>query len=511
VNPLLEVGSTCFRRVPCNEAALLVDASDYYRAFCQAAQSAERRLLLAGWQFDSNVHLLRGEDARTALTLEGLPSELLPFLDALCRRRPELEVLILAWNFNPVFALEREWLQQAVFGLGSPKNLRFRFDSHHPLGASHHQKIAIIDDRMGFAGGIDLANSRWDDRAHRVDNPLRVTKGEPQKPYHDAMVVVTGSAACELEGLFIRRWQAATGETLEPLCSRGRGKPESAAFAGALSIEASEVGICRTDRSGSSLVSEILSLYERSIAAAEHSIYIETQYFTARAIRDALVLRMQATDRPPLDLVLVMPLGADTPKERVVLGAAQERLLLSLSRTAERHGCRFRIYCSAAAGSESGTPKPTFIHSKVLVVDDRLLAVGSANLTNRSLLLDTELTLAFEDPTGRGPLSRSIAAIRAELLGEHAGVAVDREFFRGRGLTKRLDALAARGQSRLFQRPIDQELATSDPLLRLEYLFDPDKPLSEVELAELVAPTTRDSSVSLLPDAVATNGVGDAG
>jgi phosphatidylserine/phosphatidylglycerophosphate/cardiolipin synthase-like enzyme len=509
LKPLLEVGSTCFRRVPCNEAALLVDASDYYRAFCRAAATAKRRLLLAGWQFDSNVPLLRGEDARTVLTAEGLPSELLPFLDALCRRRPELEVLILAWNFNPVFAFEREWLQQAVFGLGSPSNLRFRFDGHHPLGASHHQKIAIIDDRVGFAGGIDLANSRWDDRAHRLDNPLRVTKGEPQKPYHDAMVAVTGPAACALEGLFIKRWQAATGETLEPLCSSGQ--PESAAFEGALAIEASEVGICRTDRSGSTLVSEILALYQRSIAAAEHSIYIETQYFTARAIRDALVARMEATDRPPLDLVLVMPLGADTPKERIVLGAAQERLLLSLRRKAERHGSRFRAYCSAAAGSESGTPKPTFIHSKVLVVDDRLLAVGSANLTNRSLLLDTELTLAFEDPTGRGPLSRSIAAIRAELLGEHTGVAVDREFFRGRGLSKRLDTLAAPGQSRLFQRPVDHELATSEPVLRLEYLFDPDKPLSEVELAELLAPSTRDSSVSLLPDTTAPERVGDAG
>jgi phospholipase D1/2 len=508
VTPLLQVGSTCFRRVPCNEAALLVDASDYYRAFCQAAQTAERRLLLAGWQFDSGVHLLRGEDAR-AMAAAGLPSEFLPFLDALCRRRPELEVLILAWDFNPVFALEREWLQQAVFGLGSPRNLRFRFDSHHPPGASHHQKIAIVDDRLGFAGGIDLANSRWDDRAHTVDNPLRVTKGAPQKPYHDTMVAVTGPAACELEGLFIRRWHAATGETLEPLCTRG--KPERAAFEGALPIEASEVGICRTERSQSSLVSEILALYERAIACAEHSIYIETQYFTARAIHDALAARMKATDRPALDLVLVMPLGADTPKERLVLGAAQERLLRSLSRTAERHGSRFRAYCSAAAGSEPATRKPTFIHSKVLVVDDRLLAVGSANLTNRSLLLDTELTLAFEDSAENGRLSRSIAAIRAELLGEHAGVAADREFFGGRDLTRRLDALAAPGQSRLFPRPIDQELATSDPVLRLEHLFDPDKPLSEVELAELLAPAPRDSSVDLLRDAVDNKRLGDTG
>lgn len=503
LEPILSNEQSCWRLSRCDDARLLVDAKDYYAAFYRAALSAERRIQLAGWQFDSSVEILRGDEARAAEH----PTRLLPFLEALCRRRPELEIFILAWDFNPVFALEREWLQAAVFGLG-PANLHFQFDDRHALGASHHQKIAVIDDRLAFSGGIDLAASRWDDRDHRLDNPLRVTKGTPQKPYHDTMIALTGPVVCDLEALFIGRWEAATGQRLAPLCSNGRGEPIE--LAGAVPIAAKVAGICRTERSGERLVTEILTLYERAIAAAEHSIYIETQYFTARTVRDALIRRMTSEGRPPLDVAIVMPLGADTEKERVVLGAAQERLLASLTETAARHGCRVRAYCSAAAGSE-GAPIPTFIHSKVLIVDDRLLAVGSANLTNRSLLLDTELTVAFEETNPEGALAQSIATVRANLLSEHAGVSLERDLVRGPGLIAHLDELAAPGRSRLFLRPIDQQLASSKPLLRLEYLFDPDKPLSEIELDELVAPASRDSAPASSPEAAAANPAEETG
>lgn len=492
MNRVLELGTSCWQVAPCEGAAVLVDARDYYRAFYREALGAERRILLAGWQFDSQVELLRGEDARGAEH----PLELLPFLDELCRRRPELEVLILAWDFNPVFALEREWLQQAVFGIGTASNLHFRFDSRHVPGASHHQKLAVIDDRVAFAGGIDLAHARWDDRSHRLDNPLRVSKDVPQKPYHDAMVAVCGPAVRVLENLFLSRWKAATGHAHDPVPSSAPARAPK--LEGALPLAAREVAIARTERSQDGLCAEVLALYQRAIASAERSIYIETQYFTTKVIRDALIARLTDRGRPPVEVVLVMPLGADTPKERLVLGAAQERILLRLCKAAESCGSRMRTYCTAAAGSGS-TPTPTFIHSKVLIVDDRLLAVGSANLTNRSLMLDTELTLAFESTEPNDALSQSIAAVRAELLAEHAGVAPDPELFRLDGLIDRLDELA-RSEGRLFVRQLDLELATSEPVLRLEHLFDPDKPLNDVELSELVAPATRDSSVSVVPE-----------
>jgi phosphatidylserine/phosphatidylglycerophosphate/cardiolipin synthase-like enzyme len=217
---------------------------------------------------------------------------------------------------------------------------------------------------------------------------------------------------------------------------------------------------------------------------AERLIYIETQYFTAHAIRDALLARMQDRERPALQVILVMPNGADTEKERIVLGAAQDRLLASLTSAAAETGTQLRLYSSLAFDEQRGQVA-TFIHAKLMIVDDRILCVGSANLTNRSLLLDTELCLSFEDPNGDGPTTRSIARARTELLAEHAGIAPDPSFFRIEGLVERLDALVASGQSRLFTRKL--ELAHETPTLHLERLFDPEKPLDQLELEEVVS------------------------
>lgn len=471
-------GSTCLLNAESECSRLLVDARDYYLAFYAEAARAERSILLAGWQFDSQVELLRGEDA---LGRE-LPVHFLPFLEALSQQKPELQIYILAWDYSPVFAMEREWLQRALFAWTTPANLHFRFDGRHPLGASHHQKFAVIDGDTAFVGGIDLAAARWDDREHRLHNPLRVEQGEPQKPYHDVMAFVSGNAAQKLETLFAERWQSATGEPLE--LPEAPHRPCKPAFEQGLSIDATEVGISRTECGASkdAVCAEILALYEAAISRAERLIYIETQYFTAGVILEALTARLR--ERPGLQVVIVMPNAADSEKERIVLGAAQDRLLAALKATARETGGLLRIYSTLAFDDEGGKTA-TFIHSKLLLVDDRLLCAGSANLTNRSLLLDTELCLSWQDVRGDGRTARSIARVRAELLGEHAGLAPDLDFFRVDGLVERLDALLKNGESRLFERELT--LADGEPTLHLERVFDPDKPLDQLELDELVS------------------------
>ena len=63
------------------------------------------------------------------------------------------------------------------------------------------------------------------------------------------------------------------------------------------------------------------------------------------------------------------------------------------------------------------------VHSKLLIVDDRLLKIGSANLSNRSLGLDTECDLVIEAPAeGGATLRQQIAGITHRLLGEHLGL-----------------------------------------------------------------------------------------
>lgn len=68
-----------------------------------------------------------------------------------------------------------------------------------------------------------------------------------------------------------------------------------------------------------------------------------------------------------------------------------------------------------------------YVHSKVMVVDDRLLRIGSSNLNNRSMGFDSECDVAIEvDPgSGDGQLRRRITGVRDDLVSEHLGDTVD--------------------------------------------------------------------------------------
>ena len=63
---ILVPGSNCWLQAEAEQAGVLVDARDYYRAFYRAARRARQYIAILGWQFDSDVALLRGEDAQGA-------------------------------------------------------------------------------------------------------------------------------------------------------------------------------------------------------------------------------------------------------------------------------------------------------------------------------------------------------------------------------------------------------------------------------------------------------------
>src|SRR6185436_8487588 len=135
---------------------------------------------------------------------------------------------------------------------------------------------------------------------------------------------------------------------------------------------------------------EIEALYLTGIAAARHMIYIENQYLTSSLIADALAVRLAEPDGPAV--IIMGPHCGDGWIETQTVGSAHHRTLQAL-RVADRHG-RLRLLCAVVP--DGGGGQPVFIHSKIFIVDDRLLDVGSANLTNRSLGVDTECDLAIE-------------------------------------------------------------------------------------------------------------------
>ena len=441
---IVELGHNAWREVRADDAGVLVDAADYYHAVYWAARRARRYVLMSGWQFDSGVPLLRGDDAPP-----GAEVRLLRFLDGLCRERPDLQICLLAWDFHLVFAGEREWLQRVMFHWMTAPNFLFRFDDHPAFGGSHHQKFVIVDGGLAFLGGMDVCEARWDDRHHRAVNPLRLSRGHRQKPYHDVQAWLTGrEVARALEELFAERWERAGGRRL----SLAPADPPTVALRGSLPIGGSTVALSRTDpRPDGTTVREVERLFEDAITAAERLIYIETQYFSSRRMREALVRRMRAAGRPRPEIVIVVNERAEALKEEIAVGLRQARNLEILREVADTTGCPLGCYFTVCDGPHD-TFRATYVHSKVMVVDDRFLTVGSANLTNRSLGLDSELHVSWEDGEGHGPLADAIRDVRASLLAEHAGLAepeASAQLAPIEGLVARLDALAERSGCRM--------------------------------------------------------------
>jgi phospholipase D1/2 len=250
-----------------------------------------------------------------------------------------------------------------------------------------------------------------------------------------------------LEDLFTERWRRAGGPPLE---LRSANRPEVPVRA-SLPIGGTTVALSRTDpQPDGNTVREVERLFEDAIAAADRLIYVETQYLSSRRMREALVRRMRASGRPQPEIVIVVNEQAEALKEELAVGLRQARNLEVLRDTASRTGCSLGCYFSLCDGTLE-TFRATYIHSKLMIVDDRFLTVGSANLTNRSMGLDSELHVAWEHEGEDGWLVAAIRNLRVSLLAEHAGLSsVDAAGLEAiAGLVARLDALADRGGARL--------------------------------------------------------------
>ncbi len=409
---LLREGETCWRRVSADRVAFLIDGESYFSAVVQALENARESVWMLGWDFHSSVRLRRRSD-------DEHPARLVELLEARVRERPSLQVHVLGWDFALLYAMEREFLPLLQFGTRTHPRIRFALDSTHPLTASHHQKLVLIDDRMAFAGGFDLTTHRWDTREHAADDPRRVTPaGARYQPFHDVQVAVDGEAAAALGELARERWLRATGDAVDP----GRAG-EHDPWPPDLDPGArhATVAIARTLPAYREYpeVREVEALYRESIAAARRWIYIENQYLTSAALGDWLAARLREPDGP--EILIVGPQRNAGWLEETTMGALRDRVVRQL-RDADEHA-RLRVLYPHVPGL--GPDEIVNVHSKVMVIDDELARVGSSNLSNRSLGLDSECDLLIA-AGGREPLRRAVAGLRDDLLAEHLGVSPER-------------------------------------------------------------------------------------
>ena len=455
LEPILVPGQNCWRIEHCARASVIIDAADYYHFIGQAMAAAQQRILIIGWDFDTRVQLEPTE--RHGETLG-------QFFLSLAKSNPRRRIDILKWSFGAKKQFLHPRAAWMLWRWARTKAIEFYFDSAHPPGCSHHQKIVVLDDQLAVCGGIDIATGRWDTPDHADDAPCRrLPDGKPYPPWHDATMMLAGPIASVLGELGSDRWFHATHRKLDPIHGA-----ENDAWPQDLAVQFQNVfiGVARTRACYEDLpeIREIEALYLDMIAAARRFVYIENQYFTSAKIAAAIARRLEEDDPP--EFVLVMPRTADGWLEQMAMDAARVQLVRQIAESDSKK--RFRIYVPVTRDGAD-----IYVHAKVSIVDDRLLRIGSSNLNNRSLGLDSECDVIIDsalEPNRKTP--KAIAHLRTRLLAEHLGVGTDTftaGFERSGSLIHTIESLRGSGKTLelldlVEPGPLDEYIAQNELL-----------------------------------------------
>jgi len=471
--PILQPGRNCWRIEKADRVAFLIDGEAYFAALRRALLGAQQAVHILAWDIYSELALVRGA------VDDGAPVTLKALLNHVARARRHIRITILNWDFVMLYGMDREWLPVYKLDWDTHRRIRFYLDDKHPLGGSRHQKLVVIDDALAFAGGLDPTRARWDTPAHDPRDPRRA-EGESRipAPHHDVQMLVSGDAARALGELARERWTFVTRRRARPV-RPGRGAaawPDGVA----VDLENVDVAIARTEPAyaGRAAVREVQQLTIDAVRAARRFVYIENQYFTAPRVVDALTERLAEADGP--EVVVVTPKRTSGWLSQVTLDALRARAVRKMQ-AADRRG-RLRVLYPDLPGLGEACID---VHSKVIVVDDRFLRIGSSNLNNRSMGLDGECDLALEAADDGARTSEAIATFRRRLLAEHLGRSAqhvaEAERVQG-GLVAAIDTL--RDAERTL-RPLP--LATTDEIERLlpdTELLDPEQPVDPEQLAQ---------------------------
>lgn len=452
-----------WRKAKANRARVVIDGADYFQILRKAMLQAEKRIILIGWDFDTRISLSKDDPEEG-----GPPAALGDFVQWLADNRPDLEIKILKWKTSAIKLLGRGSTMITVAKWAMHDRIEFKLDGAHPVGCSHHQKIVVIDDNFAVCGGIDMTTDRWDTRDHvGQDTRRKRPNGSQYSPWHDVTMIVDGEAASALGDLARDRWVTAGGEQLEPLQLENDPWPDDVEP----QFENLDITIARTraEHEGVKQVREIEALFLDQIRQAEKFIYIENQYFTSRKIADAIALRLEEPEPP--EIILVMPKTADGWLEQKTMDSARAKIVSAIH--AKKDTSKFAIFTPVNEADED-----IYVHAKIMIIDDKILRVGSANLNNRSLGLDSECDLIIDSrDIGDQAIAEQIAAIRFSLIAEHCGVdeklAAD-ELMAGRSM---VDFIQQPRDCKRKLLPFEiSDLDAAEELLADNKLLDPERP-----------------------------------
>jgi len=254
-----------------------------------------------------------------------------------------------------------------------------------------HRKLLVVDGRIGFLGGMNVA-----------DEQTIGSRGRP--PWRDTHLRVVGDAAHAVERAFLDNWRFAAGA----------GRIDLADF------PPTEEGAYRLQVLRSGPDRGVFPIHEflfTAVAGADERVWISTAYFVPD---ETLLHVLVSAAHRGVDVRLLLPAQTDW---KLVAAAARSFYPELL-----------------AAGARIFEYQPAMLHSKALVVDRELALVGSANLDNRSFRLNFEVAAALYGPEA---VDRVAAALESD-LGE------SRELRRGELRNRPALAKLAESAARLF-------------------------------------------------------------
>lgn len=251
---------------------------------------------------------------------------------------------------------------------------------------THHQKLAVIDSHVLYVGGLDLNERRWDTPKHEI---------RAEQSWSDLQVLTTGTPAQEARQHLLEFRNVVHGDA-----NPSKFQHIARTLAGPRKLQAPFL-------SPKTILNEIEQMHLDGFAEAQHLIYIETQYLRSEVIAKGLA--KAARQNADVRLIVVMPglpddvafegnsgmdaaygLEREENAHRIISQAFQDRAVFAVP-------VQPSTVARVGDASLSGSPL-IHVHNKLLVLDDRFAAIGSANLNGRSMRWDTEVALRIEHP-----------------------------------------------------------------------------------------------------------------
>jgi phosphatidylserine/phosphatidylglycerophosphate/cardiolipin synthase-like enzyme len=302
--------------------------------------------------------------------------------------------------------------------------------------ATYHQKFVVIDSARAIIGGLDLDERRWDDRRHRQ---------RANQTWHDISALIQGPVVEDATRHFVRLWNAELPRYRETVnewtggCDRQLMLdpldeiPIELASLPRLGTATVQLARTLSRRNASpfaigpsNLVRELKAGHRNLIGSARRLLYIEAQFFRSRDAADWIEAALRRN--PELEVIILI---ANAPEEIAFEGQTDnlahrhgEHLQArSLGRLLRKAGPA-RIGLFTLAKHEPVKPSEEkfeesrgtaygsgliHIHSKLLIADDEVCLLSSANINGRSFEWDTELGFIWRE---EGPV---IAQFRQRL------------------------------------------------------------------------------------------------